>query len=237
MSLRLLLFTACLSLAFSSPLAAESKPLELKQGDHICLVGNALGERMQHHNYWETLLHQRFPELELVVRNLCFPGDEPQTRIRSENFGDPDQHLAHSSASVVMFFFGFNESFAGKAGVSQFAQDVVDVVRETKTKDYGKGNPRIILVSPIAFEDTGDPNLPDGSEHNQRLKLYTAALRDAAEQTEVAFVDIFTPTLALFTSTDERLTLNGCHLNETGYAALAPLLDEAIFGEGGPAAV
>ena len=29
---------------------------------------------MQHHNYWESLLHQTFPEKELVVRNLCFPG-------------------------------------------------------------------------------------------------------------------------------------------------------------------
>ena len=25
--------------------------LQLKKGDHICLVGNALGERLQHQNY------------------------------------------------------------------------------------------------------------------------------------------------------------------------------------------
>ena len=56
---------------------ASAAELELNKGDHICLVGNALGERMQHQNQWESLLHQRFPELELTVRNLCFPGDEP----------------------------------------------------------------------------------------------------------------------------------------------------------------
>ena len=59
------------------PVEAASKEtaarLKLNKGDHICLVGNALGERMQHHNYWEALLHQRYPELELTVRNLCFP--------------------------------------------------------------------------------------------------------------------------------------------------------------------
>src|SRR5262249_22738188 len=49
--------------------------LELRKGDHICLVGNALGERMQFMNEWETLLYRRFPQHELVVRNLCFPAD------------------------------------------------------------------------------------------------------------------------------------------------------------------
>ena len=57
--------------------SAAAQVLELKHGDHICLVGNALGERMQHHNHFEQLLHERFAEYELVVRNLCFPGDEP----------------------------------------------------------------------------------------------------------------------------------------------------------------
>ncbi|MCG8652308.1 MAG: azurin, partial [Pirellulales bacterium] len=101
------LFVASLGLVLSPAGAAE---LELEKGDHICLVGNALGERMQHQNQWESLLHQRFGKLELTVRNLCFPGDEPYQRIRSQNFGEPDSHLAHSQASVVMYFFGFNES-------------------------------------------------------------------------------------------------------------------------------
>ena len=214
---------------------ANGADVELKKNDHICLVGNALCERMQHHNYWESLLHQRFPELELSVRNLGFPGDEPYERIRSENFGNPEQHLSHSKASVVMYFFGFNESFDGDAGLSKFSSDIKKLVNETKTSDFGNGTPQIILVSPIAFENTGDPNLPDGREHNARLKKYTAALASAANETGVAFVDVFTPTLSLFEESDERLTLNGAHLNDRGYAQLAPLLDKALFGKGGPA--
>ena len=54
-----------------------SGELQLEKGDRICLVGNELGERMQHHNYWETLLYQAYPQHDLSVRNLCFPGDEP----------------------------------------------------------------------------------------------------------------------------------------------------------------
>ncbi|MCA9197568.1 MAG: azurin, partial [Planctomycetales bacterium] len=119
--------------------------LELQKGDHICLVGNALGERLQHFNHWETMLHGAFPDKELVVRNLCFPADEPNLRPRSENFGSPDDHLKHSQASIILFFFGLNESFAGEAGLDQFKADLTQTVNDTKAQDYGKGKPRIVL--------------------------------------------------------------------------------------------
>ncbi len=224
----LLLLLLLTTFAASAP-AAE---LTLRKGDHICLVGNALGERLQHHSRWESLLYARFPDLDLTVRNLCFPGDEPFERIRSQNFGEPDQHLTHSQASVVLFFFGFNESFAGDAGLSQFEAEMTKLVRETKTKEYsGDGAPRIVLISPIAFENTGNPHLPDGQEHNVRLAAYTAALAKVAEQTEVGFVDLFTPTKELFEKTREQLTLDGAHLNAEGYWALGQLLDRGLFGD------
>lgn len=231
---------ACLGLlaiVAARPVAA-AEPLELRKSDHICLVGNALGERMQHQNRWESLLHQRFPELELVVRNLCFPGDEPELRIRSQNFGEPDDHLRHSRATVVLYFFGFNESFAGEAGLADFRDQMTRLVRHTLAQDYsGGGPPRVALVSPIAFEDTGDPNLPRGDGHNRRLAAYTETLRQVAAETGVAFADLFTPTQAMFEASDRRLTLNGAHLNDAGYAALAPRFIEALFGAGGPQAV
>lgn len=212
----------------------DAGPLELRKGDHVCLVGNALGERMQHHNWWETLLHQQYGDKELAVRNLCFPGDEPYLRIRSKNFGSPDEHLSHSKASVVLYFFGFNESFDGEAGLPEFRQQMHALVEHTLAQDYsGEGAPRIVLVSPIAFENTGDRNLPDGSEHNPRLEAYTAALQEVAEKTGVSFVDLFHPTKQLFETSDERLTLNGAHLNDDGYRALAPIFMEALFGETG----
>ena len=93
-------------LVLSSLVSLQGKELVLEKGDHLCLVGNELGERMQHHNFWETLLHQGYPEHELTVRNLCFPGDEPLERLRSLNFGSPDLHLTHSKADVILYFFG-----------------------------------------------------------------------------------------------------------------------------------
>ena len=222
---------ALLLIAAFSAVWGDAGELKLQPGDRICLVGNALGERMQHQNYWETQLYQRFPQLKLTVRNLCFPGDEPFERIRSENFGSPDDHLTHSRASVVLYFFGFNESFAGDEGVEQFQADMTRLVEQTLSKKYdGKTTPRVALVSPIAFEDLGDPNLPNGKTQNKSLAAYTAALKGVAEETGIAFADIYHPTLKLFESSPDAHTLNGAHLNARGYRALAPILNDALFG-------
>ncbi len=219
--------------AVTCELSAET--LSLRNGDRICLVGNELGERMQHHNYWETLLHQRFFDHELAVRNLCFPGDEVTTRIRSKNFGSPDDHLQHSQASVIIYFFGFNESFAGDAGLNGFRQELTELIKANLQQQYdGSSAPRIVLISPIAFQDIGDPNLPDGSEHNPRLRRITRVMSAVADDTGVGFVDLFTPTRKLFAASDQRLTINGSHLNDAGYRALAPVLDQALFGDGTP---
>ena len=211
------------------PKSVGATELVLKKGDHICLVGNELGERMQHHNHWEALLHQSFPDLELTIRNLCFPGDEPFERIRSLNFGDPYSHLVHSGATVVMYFFGFNESFAGDAGLKKFQLQMTQLVTETVGRKYnGLDHPRVVLVSPIAFEDVGDVNVPSGLEQNASLAKYTGVLESVARSTGVIFADVFTPTISLFESSDEQLTLNGCHLSDAGYQALAPILMTAL---------
>ena len=59
--------------AFLTCTAIATPLLELKKGDHICIIGNSLAERMQHDGWLETLIHARFPKHELVFRNLGFP--------------------------------------------------------------------------------------------------------------------------------------------------------------------
>src|SRR4051794_31347671 len=62
--------------------------LELRRGDRIIIIGNTLAERMQYFGHFETLLQSRFPELELVVRNLGWSADELTLRPRSQGFED-----------------------------------------------------------------------------------------------------------------------------------------------------
>ena len=72
----------------SGPTAAATPALELRKGDRVVLVGNTLAERMQLFNHFETLLHARFAELQLVVRNLGWSGDTITLQPRPLNFGD-----------------------------------------------------------------------------------------------------------------------------------------------------
>ena len=220
----LLAFGSCCSEAFSG------ESLELRRGDHVCLVGNALGERLQHNNHWEAQLHKSFPDLDLTVRNLCIPGDEPHHRIRSENFGTPDDHLRHSQASVILYFFGYNESFAGLDGIAAFKKELVEVVQHTLDQDYGSGTPRVMLISPIAFEQTGDRHLPRAEDRNPNIIRYRDAMKAVAQQTGVAFADLFDCSQQLYDNSQERLTSNGCHLNDRGYQAIAAPMLQALFG-------
>jgi len=241
---------------FASAALLHAATLELKPNDHLCLIGNALAERMQHDNQWETLLHQRFPKHQLAVRNLGWSADEVdiqtelpitgisyakeksvlKARPRSMNFGSPDQHLTHSKADVVLAFFGFNESFAGDKGLAKFSADLDALIAHTLKQNYSvRGAPRLVLVSPIAHENVGDPNLPDGKANNANLARYTAALAAAAKKGGVGFVDLFTPTAKLFAGSKPgaRYTMNGVHLNELGHAEVAKLLDAGLFGATG----
>src|SRR5947208_17110806 len=81
-------------LASQFALAAD---FELKKGDHVCIIGNTLAERMQYFGWLETRLVSRFPEHDLAFRNLAYSGDEITLRLRSMAFGTPDEWLAGSS--------------------------------------------------------------------------------------------------------------------------------------------
>jgi len=71
----------------------------LNKGDHICIIGNTLADRMQHDGWLEAYLHARFPQHNLTIRNLGFSGDEIALRLRSADFGTPDQWLSGNARS------------------------------------------------------------------------------------------------------------------------------------------
>ena len=85
----------------STLVAAE--PVKFEKGDHICIIGNTLAERMQHDGWLETLLHSRFSDYQLVFRNLGYSGDEidgyrnGNHRMRSMSFGTQDEWLSGSA--------------------------------------------------------------------------------------------------------------------------------------------
>src|SRR5262249_20288757 len=138
-----------------------------------------------------------------------------------------------NKADVIFAFFGYNESFAGQAGLSRFKENLAAFIANTlKHKYNSRGAPRLVLFSPIAHENLHDRNLPDGSANNKRLKLYTAAMAEVARASRVLFVDLFQPTRDLYAKASKPLTINGIHLTERGNELLAQVIDKALFSSG-----
>ncbi len=65
-----------LLLALTGFASVSAQNLTLQKGDNIAFIGNGLADRQQHQGNFEALIHQSFPDLELVVRNFGFSGDE-----------------------------------------------------------------------------------------------------------------------------------------------------------------
>ena len=217
---------------------AIAAPLQLKQDDHIAILGNALPDRMQHHGWLETLIYAKYSDHKLVFRNLSMAGDEVATWHRSENFGSREEWLKQTKADVIFAFYGFNESFAGDAGVEKFKKDLTKFVEQTKAANFsGKGSPRVVLFSPIANEKLADPNQPDPAANNTNLQKYTAAMAEVAKANDFLFVDLFSLSQRLYTEAAKKkqsLTFNTFLLTEAGDKALAPEIFQALFNEKAP---
>lgn len=212
--------------------AGESPVLRLEPGDRVCLVGNTLAERMQHYGWFETLLHATLPEHELTVRNLAWSADEVALRPRPGEFGDTAHHLARQQAGVVIGFFGFNESFAGDAGLDAFRRDLGQFLDHVSSQDHNaaSGPARVALVGPVAAEPGAGDALETVEEINARIGSYSRVMAAVAAERGVPFVDLFDASLELYEQADGPLTINGVHLSADGYRKLAPHLLRGLLG-------
>ena len=240
-----------------------------KAGEHIVFIGNGLGERMLDHPYLEADLHLRFPKNDLIIRNLCRPGDTAGFRphpsrksqwafpgaekFRPQNSphaGDghhptPDAWLTQLQADTILGFFGYNESFDGAAGLENFKGELDAFITHTLAQKYnGSAAPRLVLVSPIAFENlSATCDLPDGKAANANLASYSKAMAEIAANRQIGFIDLFEPTSKIYESQKEPFTRNGFLPTDGGYRQLALAISDSLYGktsrpaEGKPAAV
>ncbi len=224
---------------FISLLAVLALPLQaqikLKPGDHIAILGSTTADRMQHSAWFDTLVHAANPQSNIVMRNIAFAADEVGTWHRVDEFGSRDEWLGKVQASVILAFYGFNESFKGEAGLADFKAKLEEFIKHTTQSTYGPGgSPRLVLISPIAAEKQANPDIADPEPINKNLKLYVAAMSEVAKANNTAFVDLFNPSLAAYAEARQPLTFNGIHLTSEGDKVLAPVLFKGVFGDNAP---
>ncbi len=217
------------------PHASSAQQFAFEQNDVVAIYGNGLADRMQHDPWVETVLQSHLKGLNVSFRNMSFSGDMVNKRPRNKGFTNDAEYLQHVGPDVVFSFYGYNESHAGPDAATAYQAELLKLVdRYTKLRKEKGKDVRFVLFSPIAYQNIGDRNLPEGTELNKNLAAITAATRKAAAETGVSFVDLFTPTMQLFKSSPERFTINGIHLNANGYQKLSGIISEALLAKPAP---
>ena len=244
----------------AEPPAASAKRSQAvappSKGERIVLIGNGLAERDIYYHRIETELALRYPLQELFVRNMGRVGDTPGFRPHpsrtsqwafpgAEKFNPdklihkgkgfyptPDQWLTHLQADTIVGFFGYNESFDGPGKVANFEAELDAWVQYSLSKAYnGKAAPRIVLVSPIAYENqSATRDLPTGEKENANIILYAGAIHRVAQKNGLTFIDLFKPTHELYAKAGKPLTTGGFVPNDDGYKLVAEMLANGIYG-------
>jgi lysophospholipase L1-like esterase len=200
------------------------KPVELRDGDRIVLLGNAFVERDLLHNRLELRLTAREPSRSLGFRNLGWSGDTVWGHARA-GFGGPadgfkhlERHVDELKPTLLLLAYGMNEAWDGPKGLDGFRSGF-----ERLLDSVSRGGARIAVLSPVAHERLGPP-LPDPAEHNRNLRLYSDAMREIARRRGLLFVDL----LGLAGTKERPLTENGIHLNAEGYRRAAEAIERGL---------
>jgi len=206
--------------------SAQPAPFELRAGDRVVLLGNALIEYEQFHGYLETMLLGHAEGKKITFRNLGWSGDTVRGNARTSGYQNPEgmprllREVKSLEPTVLIIGYGMNESFAGAAGLPEFVQGfnkLLDDLAPLKT--------RVVLLSPTPHENLGPP-LPDPAEHNRKLEQYVEAVKQIAGQRGARYVDLFGPLRE--SSQASRYTTNGILLNQFGYQAVAREIEHQL---------
>lgn len=213
--------------------AAEPVKFAFQPGDHVSLIGNTMADRLQHDGLFEAVFQTHFREQKLSFRNLGFSGDELNMRLRSQDFGSPDQWLTRTQTDVVLAFFGYNESWKGEAGLAGFRGELDGFVKHTLGQKYnGESAPRLVLITPAKVADQYDHpvfgtrkataiEVARNAEINARIAAYSKVMVEVGTANGVPVVDL--------SGTTMPATINGLHSVGTSHQWLAAEIIGALF--------
>lgn len=149
----------------------------------------------------------------------------------------PDEWLTQLKPDIIIAFFGYNESFAGEAGLENFKAELRAFIKHTKSQKYnGTFPPQLALVSPTSFEN---PSNDRERTIDANLALYTTAMTQVAEEEDLPFSNLYRQTTAWFNHAKNKVTLDGILLPEdshkdiAGYDSVAVVVNSELFGSSG----
>ena len=173
----------------------------------VAFIGGGDVAAAQHTGHLESLLAASFPKVR--YRNFGWAGDTVFAQPRDFNFPPLVNHLRKAGVTVAFVQFGRTEALTDppadfRTAYKKLIEEINAAVR------------RVILVTPIPFENPGAP-LPDLTRRNNQLKLITETIQGIGKEKNLLVVDLYS---ALENKT-ERTTDDGLQLTPFGHAIVA----------------
>ena len=208
--------------------ASPSTVLQLENDDLILFYGNSMIERLMEDGRFEALMQLAHPNSTLRIRSLAWSGDEVGNRLRPEGYANHLKNLLQAwPAKAVVLGFGRNETFKGLEGLERFKSDLRIFIDEIKRRHP---NAQIVLLSPLAAEQTISKHFPIAQTRNVIIKEYAKAMEKEANQHGVGVIDLFNDSrLYLEASGGPSLTQEGSRLNQEGIRWLAYHLTSSLI--------
>ncbi|OYW18571.1 MAG: cytochrome C precursor, partial [Planctomycetales bacterium 12-60-4] len=187
----------------------------LEQNEVIVMAGQENLVREQKVGDLEAVLGTAFAAKQPSFRSMAWEGDTVYEQWRDLNFGDWKAQLDAAGAGIVIAQFGQTESFDGVKRLAEFKSAYHRLLDQ-----FTGQTPRLVLVSPMPFEQPLASHAPELRLRNADVKAYAEAVREIAKQRGAIFVDLFTP-LSKRGANQPRITDNGLHLNAEGLRVVA----------------
>ena len=194
---------------------AQAPKFELRDGDRVLLLGDALLERENTLGYLEARMHAAWPSTKFTVRNLSWAGDTPKGWSRA-SFDGPakgyerlKEQIALVKPTVVFLGYGMAASLQEMTDRSsdimlnrdpaRYGEEPMTAARFKKELgelitdiEAGGEKPRFVLLSPIKHEDLrkARPGTVDPTKHNELLAQYSKSIEELAKEREGWFVNL-----------------------------------------------
>ncbi len=204
---------------------------ELVDGDRVVLVGNTFIEAAQEHGYIELALTTRWPDRNVIFRNVGWAGDTVFGDARKHVTDPPGpyerllEEISAPDPSVLIVGYGSNVPFEGDGARSRFEEGLNrllgDLERETDA--------RIVLLAPPPHEADMSPVPADVvRKTNESLERVADVIGRVAGERGHWFADVFSALEKIERETSTPITSDGVHLNAVGYYYLAHAIEEAL---------
>lgn len=220
----------------TAPVFAAS--FELKDGDRVAFLGDALIEREQYEGWVELAFTTQFPDRNVTFRNLGWNADTPAGDSRNglsllqagleppeEGWRQLQNQLTTYKPNVIVLGYGMASSLV-KGGTPEQFQKELDRLLDDAAKSAGNEVRIVVLGAPPRFEFPGIA-ASEAAAHRERLAAFDKVLKDTAAKRSLPFVALADlPQEAAYTQ-------NGIHLTGEGYKALARHIEKGLGWKAG----